>query len=257
MKTTLFTVLFVVVAGMGTIHAAIVNGPCGKNLTWTLNTKSGVLTIEGKGEMNSRNYSYEKNWQIYRENIKSVNLPEGLTNIEANAFANCYSLSSVNIPKSVKKIETGVFDYCKSLTAIEIPDNVTFIGSGAFRGCVSLTSVAIPNNVTVIGNYAFAGCYNLTIVTIGNSVTDIGEHAFDGCRRLTSMILPKSIKFIGYNIFNNTNIMSVILYATTPPSLEASMGIESKCTLYLPAESVDTYVNLLRWEDFKQIKAIK
>lgn len=57
------------------------------------------------------------------------------------AFAYCSSLTSINIPDSVTSIGANAFSGCRSLTSINIPDGVTSIGEGAFSGCSALTDI--------------------------------------------------------------------------------------------------------------------
>lgn len=80
------------------LHAEVVSGTCGKNLTWTFNSETGLLKIEGSGEM--KDYSYNSPrapWDSHRYNILAVELPEGLTNIGSCAFYGCSSEFSINL----------------------------------------------------------------------------------------------------------------------------------------------------------------
>ena len=210
-------------------YAAIVDGTCGDNLTWTLNTKDSTLVISGEGWMSSTP------WYDYRSYIKYVTLPDGLTSIGNNAFVGCSRLTSITIPNSVTSIGDQAFYECESLTSVTIPNSViTSIGDWAFACCFSLTSVTIPNSVTSIGGSAFEDCSGLTSVTLGNSVTSIGNNAFGSCNK----------------------IQEVTAYMPTPPSA-ASCGLNpAAATLYVPAEYIGTYSNTLWWEDFKEIRAI-
>lgn len=52
------------------------------------------------------------------ENITSVIIQDGLTEIGHYAFNRCYSLESVTIPRSVTYIGDGAFDYCSALSVI-------------------------------------------------------------------------------------------------------------------------------------------
>ena len=114
-------------------------------------------------------------------------LREGTKGIAAYAFDGCKNLKSVTIPDSVTNIGHSAFFGCKSLKSVTIPDSVTSIGSLAFYGCKSLKSITIPNSVTSVGNDAFEDCTGLTSVTIPDSMTDIVDWAFSGCTNLTNI----------------------------------------------------------------------
>lgn len=53
MKIKIITLLFILVTHILCVEAANVNGQCGNNLTWSLNTKDSTLTIEGYGDMDT------------------------------------------------------------------------------------------------------------------------------------------------------------------------------------------------------------
>ena len=133
--------------------------------------------------------------------LVSVEIPNSVTTIGDCAFCNCYSLVSVEIPNSVTTIGLEAF-YCSSLVSVEIPNSVTWIEVGTFYGCSALTSVEIPNSVTKIGSEAFYGCSSLVSVEIPNSVTTIGDSAFKDCSSLTSVEIPNSVTGIGWYAFD-------------------------------------------------------
>ena len=149
----------------------------GSNLTWSLDTETGLLTINGSGAMADYDWNGYP-WYDFHESINAVSLPEGLTSIGNYAFCGCSFLTSVTIPDSVTSIGTEAFVGCRSLSSVTFPDSVTSIGWGAFLECSSLTSVTIPDSVTSIGGRAFYDCRSLTGVTIPASVTSIGDEAF-------------------------------------------------------------------------------
>ena len=76
----------------------------------------------------------------------------------------CRKQGAYTIPNSLTSIGNQAFADCKSLTSVTIGNSVTSIGNQAFRGCSSLTSVTIGNSVTSIGDYAFYGCDKLVDV---------------------------------------------------------------------------------------------
>ena len=140
--------------------------------------------------------------------LKSVTIPESVTNIGERAFENCSGLTSVNIPSSVTEIGNFAFIRCTGLTSVTIPESITSIGRSVFNGCSGLTSVIIPESVTSIGMYAFDGCTGLTSLTIPVSVVDISEGAFYGCSGLTSLTIPGSVNSIGMSAFEECTGMT-------------------------------------------------
>ena len=276
MKKRLISFLFVLAASVA-IHAAIIDGTCGDNLTWTLNTNDSTLIISGTGAMTSHP------WYEYRAYIKTASLPDGLTSIGENAFGFCSHLTSVTIPNSVTSIGQQAFQYCSGLTSITIPNSVTSIGNSAFYDCSSLASFTIPNSVTRIGDYAFyecigltsvtipnsvtsigrstfSGCSSLTSITIPNSVTNMGSYAFSGCSGLTSINIPNSVTSIGGSAFSGcSSLTSVYNYAATPQAIYSNVFYElnlSTCTLYVPEESIELYRAADVWKEFGNIIAI-
>ena len=172
-------------------YADIVEGTCGDNLTWTLNTDNRTLVISGTGEMDSFSYVSPVPWYDYLSYIKYVTVEDGVTSIGDHAFEYCSDLTSITIPNSVTSIGEYAFYYCSGLTSITIGSGVTSIGGLAFEGCSGLTSITIPNSVTSIGGSAFEFCESLTSITIPNSVTSIGFSAFWGCSGLTSIVVEE------------------------------------------------------------------
>ena len=138
----------------------------------------------------------------YHGNASSAVIPDGVTSIGDQAFAEHENLSAVTIPNSVTAIGSRAFLSCGALAAVDIPDSVTSIGEGAFTGCRSLTSVTIPESITTIPQNAFGGCDALTSVSIPAGIISIGEKAFAGCPRLESVIIPANIASIADDAFN-------------------------------------------------------
>jgi len=141
----------------------------GENITYTLNDE-GTLTISGTGEM----YNYKSDgWTDdvdspfhCNEEIKSVIIENGVTNIGDSVFHTCKNLESVEIPKSVTAINYRAFANCGKLNSIMLPDNLTYIGGWAFEKCGGLTDIIIPDSVVTIDSYAFTQCNGLTKMTI-------------------------------------------------------------------------------------------
>lgn len=119
----------------------------------------------------------------YEDYIKSVSLPNSITEIGDDAFADCYNMTSVNIPDGVKSI-----------------------GKDAFEGCESLTKITIPSSVETIGMLAFAGCNNADII-VDNNVKDIKYIGWDEEIISEKQVFPecKSITFKDQKFGNFTD----------------------------------------------------
>ena len=157
--------------------AAAYSGKCGDNLTWSLDTDTGVLTVSGTGDM--YNWSSVSNvpWYSNRSSVKTVVIGDSVTSIGNYAFNNCTGLTSITIPDSVTSIGDYAFSGCTGLTSVTIPDSVTSIGGSAFENCTGLTSVTIGNSVTSIGYYAFTNCNNIYLLVYKNSFAE--QYAID------------------------------------------------------------------------------
>lgn len=88
--------------------------------------------------------------------LTSVVLPETVTYIREQAFANCVNLKKVKLPERLDGFHEGsIFSNCIKLVSIEIPEGTTSIGYNTFEGCKSLESITIPTSVSEIGGGAF------------------------------------------------------------------------------------------------------
>lgn len=149
-------------------------------------------------------------------------IPDGVFNIEGEAFNGCIGLTSVIIPDSVVSIGCGAFNDCIGLTSVTIPDGVEEIDYMTFIGCIGLTSVAIPDSITIIGSRAFEDCSSLTSVTIPNSVKLIGDSAFSGCSSLASVTIPDSVTYIGADAFSGCSNLTLITIPDNVTAIGAS-----------------------------------
>ena len=173
-----------------------------------------------------------------RTDLRTVMIPDSVTEIEAYSFNNCTNLSNVTLSKSLKYMGGRAFGSCEKITQIEIPkslDNcgnsgyasyhgpfgacsglkkITFeegtteISSGLFRGCTGLEEINIPDGVTKIESSSFEDCINLVSVNISDSVIKIENEAFAGCEKIESINIPDSVTEIGESTFANCSKLS-------------------------------------------------
>ena len=117
----------------------------------------------------------------------TLEIPDGIREIETNAFENNKGLKEIIVPNSVTKI-SDAFIGCQNLTKVTLPEGLAEIGYYTFGRCAKLESLVIPDGVSYIGSYAFEDCKNLKELVIPASVTNIVDTAFNGCQKLVCTV---------------------------------------------------------------------
>ncbi|MCD7919855.1 MAG: leucine-rich repeat domain-containing protein [Clostridiales bacterium] len=136
--------------------------------------------------------------------LKTVVLPEGLTEIGSQAFYGS-SVESVTIPSTVTVIGANAFQSCSSLREVIIEGtSLVEIGDGAFNYCTSLESINLPDSITIIGEQAFERCSALTEITLPESLTTLGTGAFLTAG-LTDIYMPEGMELEKYDATSSLN----------------------------------------------------
>lgn len=142
--------------------------------------------------------------------LRSVVIPENVTEIEYGAFMSCANLKNVTIPDTVSAIGTKAFEgtpwlkewrdgasdsedsdflivgdgillaYRGNEEHVEIPDGVKQIGSEVFKGHKEILDVAVPASVEKICAEAFRNCSSLTGLTGCEGLKTVVRGAFYG-----------------------------------------------------------------------------
>jgi len=167
--------------------------------------------LEDNWDYSSNPLSLAHHLYLNGSKVKSLVIPDGVTEVRSGAFIGGSDFTSLTIPSSVTTIGENTFAYC-GLTSLTIPNSVTYLGWGSFKWNEKLTSVTIPNSVTHLGGYAFSSCWALSSVTISNGVTEIYPYTFENCTSLTSVSIPNSVTSIGESAFTGCyNLTSVTI----------------------------------------------
>ena len=138
---------------------------------------TGLGTYSFSGYLDASPYLHNS-YQIGR-NIRSVDIPQGVTSIGNHAFEECFALEEVTIPQSVTSIGLIAFGGCCKLTTLSLGENVETIGGGTFFRCSSLSNITIPKKVKVIES--------------GYSGTPSFYRTFAYCSSLKYIILPAEL----------------------------------------------------------------
>ena len=146
----LLVVLMIVSIVPLSVSAESVTGECGAqgdNLTWTLDTETGCLVIEGVGEMQNFVGDIIPSWFDYNNSITQVIIENGVTTIGDYAFYHYKNIESVEVADTVTRIGICAFVGCNNLNSIELPENLTSLGGYAFYYCENLKQINIPSTL--------------------------------------------------------------------------------------------------------------
>lgn len=88
---------------------------------------------------------------------KSLEIPEGVTEIGDGAFAGCDFLEEIRFPRSLQVVGERAFENCTALREVNLPYGVCSVGHYAFRGCTGLERVAFPRRDIRLGHSLFYG----------------------------------------------------------------------------------------------------
>lgn len=191
--------------------------------------------------------------------LKSIDIPESVTEIENGAFSGCYSLKNFNVSQntnfgncvfgaypwtSIPALSDDynvwlydenasdffvwngcLFAYRGSSKTPVIPSGVCGIGDNVFENS-DITGVTIPEGVRYINSGAFQNCTALKSVKFPNSLKRIGSVAFSGCTSLSSVTFGSGLKSIEYYGFSDCESLKKVVL---PEGLEKLDGAFYEC----------------------------
>jgi len=149
---------------------------------WTFNGCSNLIEV-----------NYPMGWKTAGESIfqgtaiKTIEIPEGVTSIPANAFRYCMNFTHFELPSTIETIGDCAFAGCTGLTSFEVPEKVNTINYGAFYNCTGLVSVSLPSGLITIGDDSFEYCSRLKELNLPEGLERINYRAFGGCTSLISV----------------------------------------------------------------------
>lgn len=193
-----------------TVRSEVAYGSCGDkgdNITWVL-YDDGELILSGNGKIRDYSCVLAAPWSAYAENIYSLELGEGITEIGEYAFAGTWLMKRVSLPGTLTVIGTAAFDN-GGVAELELPEGLEYIGDRAFGSC-EFTTLEIPSSVRTIGERAFYYC-DLESIVIPQSVEYVGDNAFACCFSLVSVQFDSQTTQMGAAVFEDCLSLSVIV----------------------------------------------
>ena len=182
-----------------------VDSSIGEDRASVLTNSSDSKVEKTVEEENRKRLDYFK--ELNDSGASRIEIPEGMTVIDDNAFKNNTKLKEVILPSTLKSIGISAFEGT-SLSKIELPYSLTYIGNNAFANIKTLTEVTIPKSVET-ASHAFSGDVNLKKVIFEDGIVTIPSGILNNTG-LEEIVLPSSVKTIGSYAFSNNKSLEKI-----------------------------------------------
>lgn len=175
-------------------------------------------------------------------NLDNVSIPNGMTAIGQEEFADDYSMTNIEFPKNCGMIGSYAFAHCSNLREIAIPDTVSIFLGAAFYRCSKVRTVTLPkgleflpypqpSKVELVAYYkkywrmrewrdveregAFEACTGLESIILPDALKEIGLRTFKDCKNLQWIKLNDSLEVIGDKTFEGCESITEITHPNT------------------------------------------
>lgn len=139
--------------------------------------------------------------------LKSVALPDTITNIGHDAFRNT-SITTFTVPPLITTLVYQMFYQCLTLESLDL-NNVTEVGADICNGCSALDELLNADKLVTIGQRAFMGTA-ITEFTGGSNLATVGASAFKNCTALTEATFPAATTSMGATVFQGCTSLTEI-----------------------------------------------
>lgn len=235
-----------------------------EGIIWNLD-KFGTLTVAGKGKIPDCACGKKPvpPWENAKDQIREIEIGEGITEIGINAFRECIHLKQLSLPDSLQRIHAYAFWNCTELTDIYSGSrNFTYIydrsgegkentvifgveafhnvpwaesmwgdfycGNGALYVCFSgKKDIVIPGEIRELKPFSMSWT-EADSITLPKSLEIIGNFAFSESKIKKSLILPDSVRTIEPYAFANCSAPSVVFPVSWKPGKMDWRGTDVK-----------------------------
>lgn len=164
-----------------------------------------------------------------RQGLRTLTLPNSVAFIENSIAGYCTGLDCFSAPMSTST-DNSPMQNSPNITKIYLPKLEQTLAN-LCRDCTALTSAHLPK-IKVLGSSAFSGCTSLETIRLGAALEDIGHFAF--------------------NCGSSSKKTTIIIEATTPPTLDAnafntSTYMTTIAKIIVPKGCGNAYKNATNW----------
>lgn len=238
----LVAVLLLTAAACPAALAAKTSGKVSKGVKWSYNKKNRTLTLSGKGSVPG---SWYEDWaETYQHSADKLVLKEGITAVGAQSFMGM-TLKKLSLPNSLTKIGEDAFAETKLPATVTLPKNVKKIGNSAFARSKGLKKFKVAKDsksFSVSGGVLYNKSQSLLVAcppektgeyVISSKTKKILGGAF--CQsRLKKLTVPASVTSIGEDAFLWAKCQSIWFNGNVPSDLEYFDETSKVKRIYFP-----------------------
>ena len=125
--------------------------------------------------------------------IKHIEMPDSLNFMGTGALSYT-AIDTVRVPVGLTELPAQAFEQCTSLTCVLLPEGITSFGFQAFQNDRSLTSIVLPSTLETIGNNCFAFC-GLTSMHFPAPFRSYGDNALTAMGSLKAYTVDASNEY--------------------------------------------------------------
>lgn len=140
--------------------------------------------------------------------IESISFPLSLKIIEGWAFRFSENLKSIEIPDSVTEIGKLAFEFCTGLENVKLPNRLTVLKQQTFSGTKNLKEIDIPGSVKEIESASLGWSNSLETIHLHDGLEILND--LTQCKSLKNVLIPKTVKEIASGIFRESHYINEI-----------------------------------------------
>ena len=218
----------------------VTEGQCGENAYWSFDESTGTLTISGTGKIDDAVFYDEETgemlidentgdpvwnmpWYHLKNQIYTIVIEEGITEIGACDFYSLYYLTEVDFPSTLEVVGCAAFCDCIRLEELDFPDSVKTLYVSNYNE-IAIKKIDLPASLE-------------TTPTIP-SIDEIFD--FNMCAYLESLTIPEEIGTIEVTVDgSNPSIRNIYNYST-----EALIKFDERNDMWYGDEATAEYMTV-------------
>lgn len=164
-------------------------------VTWEL-SDDAVLTVDGTDlEQAKTDGSHAYAWSSFQDVAQKIVIGSKVTTIPYYAFEEFSNITSLELPEGLSEIQGSAFSECTQLKNVKLPSSLKKIGSYAFSKC-GLKGIEIPESVEKISEYAVGSGSGSTMIENFYIIGKSGSAAEDYANEYNLIFIDKDAQEI-------------------------------------------------------------